>query len=148
MASPRQCDFTFSKKSETIIQAGLLTPNREIILKNQLLMSARQCENTFPTSFHFCLKRCSPVCFRSKKSKHFCFLRIVYTSVGFSKRWVVFQTHTKHLTPQNHTVYAAGTTLQTDRLVSRKVVNILKMLDFLKYLAWFRVFLKILLAPT
>ena len=86
------------------------------------------------------------MCFRSKKSKHSCFLEDFYTSVGFWKRWVVFQTHTKHLTSQNRTVYAAETTLQTDRLVSRKVVNILKMLDFLKYLAWFRVFLKILLA--
>ena len=29
LASPRQCDFTFSKKSKTIIQAGHLTPKLE-----------------------------------------------------------------------------------------------------------------------
>ena len=94
------------------------------------------------------VKNVAVQCVFDQKIEAVLFLKDFFTSVGFWKRWVVFQTHTKHLTSQNRTVYAAGTTLQTDRLVSRNVVNILKMFDFLKYLAWFRVFLKILLAPT
>ena len=86
------------------------------LVKYPILMSSRQCENTFPTFFVFCWAKMFSKRYRSNKdsvkitflwSFHIlfcvfsCFLICFVTMGWFSKRWANLQARTKLSSPQN-----------------------------------------------
>ena len=106
----------FQKNRNHHLGRGANAKSRNNPVENRFWWALGSVKTLFLLLFVFVKNVAVQCVFDQKKSKHSCFLEDFYTSVGFWKRWVVFQTHTKHLTSQNCTVYAAGTTLQTDRL--------------------------------
>ena len=86
------------------------------LVKYPILMSSRQCKNTFPTFFIFCRAIMFSKRYRSNKDSvkimflwSFVFLFCVFscffisfvTMVWFSKRWVNLQTRVNFSSPQN-----------------------------------------------